>query len=56
MVDTDFPVFRLGEAYLIYAEAAVRTGTNVATALGYFNALRERAYGNASADSHRRPR
>ena len=24
--DTDFPVFRLGEAYLIYAEAAVRGG------------------------------
>jgi hypothetical protein len=50
MVDTDFPVFRLGEAYLIYAEAAVRTGTNLATALSYFNALRERAYGNTSAD------
>ena len=50
MVDTDFPVFRLGEAYLIYAEAAVRTGTNLATALSYFNLLRERAYGNTSAD------
>ncbi|MFI5214414.1 MAG: RagB/SusD family nutrient uptake outer membrane protein [Gemmatimonadales bacterium] len=42
-VDTDFPMFRLGEAYLIYAEAAVRTGTNLATALGYVNALRTRA-------------
>ncbi len=50
MPDTDFPIFRLGEAYLIYAEAAVRTNTNLATALGYFNALRERAYGNTSAD------
>jgi len=49
-VDTDFPVFRLGEAYLIYAEAAVRTGTNLSQALTYVNALRERAYGNASAD------
>jgi hypothetical protein len=48
MIDTDFPIFRLGEAYLIYAEAAVRTNTNVATALGYFNALRTRAFGNAS--------
>ena len=50
MIDTDFPIFRLGEAYLIYAEAAVQTNTNVATALGYFNALRTRAFGNASAN------
>jgi hypothetical protein len=49
-VDTDFPMFRLGEAYLIYAEAAARTGTNLATALGYFNAIRTRAYGNTSAN------
>lgn len=48
--DTDFPMFRLGEAYLIYAEAAVRTGTNLAQALTYVNALRERAYGNTSGD------
>src|SRR5438046_10237336 len=25
-VDTDYPMFRLGEAYLIYAEAALRGG------------------------------
>ena len=50
MIDTDFPIFRLGEAYLIYAEAAVRTGGNLAQGLAYFNALRERAYGNTSAD------
>jgi hypothetical protein len=50
MVDTDFPVWRLAEAYLIYAEAAVRTNTNLAQALTYFNALRERAYGNTGAD------
>jgi hypothetical protein len=50
MVDTDFPLFRLGEAYLIYVEAAVRTGSNLGQALTYFNALRERAYGNTSAD------
>ncbi len=48
--DTDFPIFRLGEAYLIYAEAAVRTGTNLAQALTYVNALRTRAYGNASGN------
>jgi hypothetical protein len=50
MVDADFPIFRLGETYLIYAEAAVRTGTNLGQALTYFNALRERAYGDATHD------
>jgi hypothetical protein len=43
--DTDFPVFRLGEAYLIYAEAAVRTSTNLVQALAYVNALQDRAFG-----------
>lgn len=50
MIDTDFPIFRLGEAYLIYAEAAVRTGTNVPQGVTYFNALRERAFGNTTHD------
>jgi hypothetical protein len=50
MIDTDFPVWRLAEAYLIYAEAAVRSSTNLATALGYFNALRDRGYGAGVAD------
>jgi hypothetical protein len=49
-VDTDFPMFRLADAYLIYAEAAVRTGSNLGTALGYVNTVRERAYGNATGD------
>jgi starch-binding outer membrane protein, SusD/RagB family len=44
-VDTDWPVFRLAEAYLIYAEAAVRTNTNLPQALAYVNALQDRAYG-----------
>jgi hypothetical protein len=48
MIDTDFPIFRLGEAYLIYAEAAVRTGTSVPQGVIYFNALRQRAFGDAS--------
>ncbi|HVH66904.1 MAG TPA: RagB/SusD family nutrient uptake outer membrane protein [Gemmatimonadales bacterium] len=48
MVDTDFPIFRLGEAYLIYAEAAVRTGTNVSQAVTYFNDLRQRAFGDTT--------
>jgi hypothetical protein len=50
-VDTDFPVFRLAEAYLIYAEAAVRGGGGDLTqALTYVNALRQRAYGNTSGN------
>jgi hypothetical protein len=49
-VDTDYPMFRLADAYLIYAEAAVRTGTNLGQALTYVNALRQRAYGNTSGN------
>jgi starch-binding outer membrane protein, SusD/RagB family len=50
--DIDFPVFRLAEMYLIYAEATARGGAggNAAQALQYFNALRERAYGNTSGN------
>lgn len=49
--DTDFPMFRLADAYLIYAEAVVRGGGgSPATALQYVNALRTRAYGNASGN------
>jgi hypothetical protein len=48
--DTDFPMFRLGDAYLIAAEALLRTSGDRVQALAYVNALRERAYGNASAD------
>ena len=44
--DIDFPLFRLGEINLIYAEAVLRGGTggDVATALTYINQLRTRAY------------
>jgi starch-binding outer membrane protein, SusD/RagB family len=49
--DTDFPMFRLGDAYLMYAEAVLRGGGgDPAQALAYVNALRQRAYGNTSAD------
>jgi hypothetical protein len=49
--DTDFPMFRLADAYLIYAEAVLRGGGgSPATALQYVNALRTRAYGNASGN------
>mgnify|MGYP003558088899 FL=1 len=43
--DTDFPMFRLTDAYLMYAEATLRgaAGGNVATALGYVNQIRDRA-------------
>jgi starch-binding outer membrane protein, SusD/RagB family len=45
-VDTDFPMFRLADVYLMYAEAVLRGGAggDAATALGYINALRARAY------------
>ena len=49
--DTDFPMFRLADAYLIYAEAHLRGGGgSLDTALGYINMLRERAYGDTSGN------
>jgi len=49
--DTDFPMFRLADAYLIYAEVQKRGGGGDAnTALNYVNMLRERAYGNTSGN------
>ena len=50
--DIDFPVFRLSEMYLIYAEAVLRGGTggDAATALGYMNNIRTRAYGNTTGN------
>ncbi|WP_439487958.1 RagB/SusD family nutrient uptake outer membrane protein [Algoriphagus sp.] len=48
-VDTDFPLFRLADAYLMYAEAVVRGGGgDQSQALSYVNILRERAFGDAS--------
>ncbi|MGO1243774.1 MAG: RagB/SusD family nutrient uptake outer membrane protein [Sphingobacterium sp.] len=49
---TDFPLFRLAEQYLNYAEAVVRGGTGGSNtqALTYLNLLRERAYGNSSGN------
>jgi hypothetical protein len=51
-VDTDYPLFRLADVYLMYAEAVLRGATtgNAASALGYVNAIRTRAYGNASGN------
>lgn len=39
-VDTDFPMFRLADAYLMYAEAAARSNSDLGTALNYVNELR----------------
>lgn len=49
---TDFPLFRLAEMYLVYAEAVKRGGSggDDATALRYINMLRTRAYGNTSGN------
>jgi starch-binding outer membrane protein, SusD/RagB family len=43
--DTDYPMFRLADVHLMYAEAVVRGGTGgtAAQALTYVNALRTRA-------------
>lgn len=50
--DTDFPMFRLADVYLMYAEAVARGGNggDMNTAVDYVNALRRRGYGN---DSHK---
>ncbi len=48
---TDFPLFRLSEIYLNYAEAVKRGGTggDAATALQLINDLRKRSYSNDNA-------
>ncbi len=50
--DTDFPLFRLADVYLMYAEAVVRGGSggDLGMAVNYINELRERAYGNTSGN------
>jgi hypothetical protein len=48
-VDTDFPMFRLADAYLMLAEAQLRGGAGAtsADALNAVNLVRNRAYGGA---------
>ena len=48
-VDTDFPMFRLADAYLMFAECELRTGGG-GLGIGYINQLRQRAYGNTSGN------
>jgi len=49
--DTDYPLFRLADAYLMYGEAVLRGGTgDLNAATNYFNLLRERAYGSTAGN------
>ena len=49
--DSDFPMFRLADAYLMYAEASLRGGGgSTTTAVGFINELRQRAYGDTSGN------
>lgn len=54
-VNTDFPVFRLADVYLMLAESVARggTGSSSTTTLAYLNDLRKRAFGD-SYDTHGR--
>ncbi|AOW20325.1 RagB/SusD family nutrient uptake outer membrane protein [Urechidicola croceus] len=51
--DTDFPLFRLADVYLMYAEAVLRGGAggDEGTAVGYINQLRARSNNPASLNS-----
>lgn len=51
--DTDFPIFRLADAYLMYAEAVLRGGEggDLGTALVYVNEIRDRAETESIAES-----
>ncbi|HJP62650.1 MAG TPA: RagB/SusD family nutrient uptake outer membrane protein [Mucilaginibacter sp.] len=50
-VDTDFPMFRLADVYLMYAEAVLRGGTggSASQALDYVNQVRTRAFDGSAA-------
>lgn len=50
-VDTDYPLFRLADVYLMYAEAVLRGGGgDMSTAVDLVNAIRGRAYNGASGN------
>ncbi len=50
-VDTDYPMFRLADAYLMYAECVLRGGGgDLGQAVEYINAIRLRAYGNTNGN------
>ena len=47
-VNTDYPMFRLADVYLMLAESVLRggTGSSISTALDLVNQLRQRAFGD----------
>ena len=51
-VDTDYPMFRLADVYLMAAESVIRGGSGYSRSdvLGLLNELRERAYGDDSGN------
>lgn len=51
--DIDFPLFRFGEIYLIFAESVLRGGTGgtASDALNYINLLRTRAANGSAAEN-----
>ena len=50
-VDIDFPMFRLADAYLMYAELVLRGGGgDMGTAVNYINMLRERSFGSSAGN------
>ena len=51
-VDTDFPMFRLADAYLMYAELAVRGHGSLTQARDYINVLRTRANADAISEAN----
>jgi len=50
--DIDFPMFRLADVYLMYAEAVLRGGDggSMGDAVTYVNRVRQRAFGDNSGD------
>jgi hypothetical protein len=48
-VDTDFPMFRLADVYLMAAEAIMRSSGNMDQAVEYYNTVRRRAFRGSTA-------
>ena len=46
--DTDFPLYRLADAYLLYVECAMRGAGDAGKAKDLYNKVQERAFGNSN--------
>ncbi len=46
--DTDFPFYRLADAYLLYVETALKGAGDAGKAVGLYNQIQERAFGDKS--------